>query len=82
VAHSVSSGTDDYFRVRVSAPSGWTTLLDERGAAADRSAAWTSLALDLTPWAGQPIRIQIEAADVGRASLFEAAVDDVRITRD
>jgi aminopeptidase S len=35
----------------------------------------------MADFAGQTIRIVFEAADVDRASLVEAAVDDVRITR-
>jgi hypothetical protein len=35
----------------------------------------------MTPWAGQTVRIVFAAADLGRASTIEAAVDDVRIRR-
>jgi hypothetical protein len=31
-------------------------------------------------FAGQSVRIVVEAADAGTASLVEAAVDDVRVT--
>ena len=37
--------------------------------------------ISMTPWAGQTVRIVFAAADRGRASTVEAAVDDVRIRR-
>ena len=37
--------------------------------------------VNLTAYAGQTVRIVVEAADASTASLVEAAVDDVRITR-
>ena len=35
----------------------------------------------MAPWAGEKVRIVFEAADAGKASTVEAAVDDVRISR-
>jgi hypothetical protein len=35
----------------------------------------------MAPWAGETVRIVFAAADRGRASTVEAAVDDVRIRR-
>jgi hypothetical protein len=43
--------------------------------------AWAAASANLTPFAGQTIRLLIEAADAGTASLVEAGIDDVRITR-
>ena len=43
-------------------------------------AAWQTATVSLNGYAGQSIRIQIEAADMGSGSLLESAVDDVRIT--
>jgi hypothetical protein len=54
-------------------------LLQPGGAAVDLDAVWTVATANLTPYAGQSIRILIEAADASTASLVEAAVDDVRI---
>ena len=36
---------------------------------------------DTDSWQGQTIRLVIEAADAGTASLVEAGIDDVRITQ-
>ena len=43
--------------------------------------AWAAASANLTPFAGQTIRLLIEAADAGTASLVEAGIDDVRITQ-
>jgi hypothetical protein len=53
----------------------------ELGARRDDDAAWRSLRVPMTPWAGQVVRIVIGAADGGNASLVEAAFDDVRVER-
>ena len=37
-------------------------------------------AASLNAWAGQTVRLVVEAADASTASLVEAGVDDVRIT--
>jgi aminopeptidase S len=54
---------------------------EERGAANADDPAWKTVTVSLDRWAGEAIRIVFAAADVGKASLVEAAVDDVRITR-
>jgi aminopeptidase S len=51
------------------------------GAAANLNGAWTSSTVSLDAFAGQTIRIVISAADASTASLVEAGVDDVRVTR-
>ena len=56
-------------------------VLEEKGAANDDDPAWKSASIPMSDFAGQTIRIVFEAADEGKASLVEAAVDDVRITR-
>ena len=45
-------------------------------------AVWTSGTADLSAFAGQTVRLQIEAADASTASLVEAAVDNVTVTRE
>ncbi|GIJ26557.1 hypothetical protein Vqi01_17190 [Micromonospora qiuiae] len=80
LAHGSNSSSADYFRVSVVHSGGTTALLTQAGAASNRNGAWTVSNLNLTPYAGQSIRILVEAADASTASLVEAAVDNVTIT--
>ncbi|MEV6815390.1 M14 family zinc carboxypeptidase [Micromonospora sp. NPDC051296] len=80
LAHGSNSSSADYFRVSVVHNGGTTALLTQAGAASNRNGAWTTSNLNLTPYAGQSIRILVEAADLSTASLVEAAVDNVTIT--
>ncbi|TDD89843.1 M28 family metallopeptidase [Actinomadura rubrisoli] len=80
-AHLNNSGTDDYFRVRVVGPNGSTTVLDQGGSAANRSGAWQTQTANISAYAGQSIRILVEAADGGTGSLVEAGLDNVKITK-
>ena len=65
-------GRDDGIRTLVS---------QELGAANNDLPIWATAHVSMAPWAGETVRIVFEAADLGRASTVEAAVDDVRITR-
>ena len=59
-----------------------STVLDVRGAAANRNGSWNQASVDLSGFAGQTVRIQVEAADASSASsVVEAGVDEVRVTR-
>jgi murein tripeptide amidase MpaA len=77
LAHGSNASSADFFRVRVNG----TTVLNVPGAAVDRDAAWTSATINLDQFAGQTVTIAIDAADLSTASLVEAAVDDVRVSR-
>jgi Zinc carboxypeptidase/Carboxypeptidase regulatory-like domain len=79
LAHGSNSSAADYLRVTVLGPAGSVTVLEELGDAVDDDAVWATASADLSGFAGQAIRILIEAADAGPASLVEAAVDDVRV---
>jgi hypothetical protein len=81
LAHGTNSSTADFFRVRVVVGSALTTVLQELGGTEDDDAVWTTGTVNLSQFAGQTIRILIEAADASTASLVEAGVDDLRITR-
>lgn len=81
LAHGSNSSSADLFRVSVVHSGGTSALFSQAGAAANRNGAWTSGSWSLTGYAGQTVRILIEAADAATASLVEAAVDDVTITR-
>jgi hypothetical protein len=81
LAHGTNSSTADFFRVRIVVGSTVTTVFQELGGTENDDAAFTTATVNLSQFAGQTIRILIEAADASTASLVEAAVDDVRITR-
>ncbi|MDZ5445261.1 M14 family zinc carboxypeptidase [Micromonospora sp. 4G57] len=80
LAHGSNASSADYLRVSVIHNGGTTTLLNSAGAATNRNGSWAVSNLDLTPYAGQSVRIEVEAADAAGASLVEAAVDNVTIT--
>jgi hypothetical protein len=79
-AHGTNSSVDDVFRVRIVGAT-TQTVIQELGSTADDDAAFITQAADISAFAGQTIRILIEASDAAGASLVEAAVDDVLITR-
>jgi len=80
LAHGSNSSSADFLRVYVV---GSTTSLvfEELGAGNDDDAAWATATANISSFAGQTVRIRIEAADASTASLVEAAVDDVVITQ-
>ncbi|HEX6077429.1 MAG TPA: M14 family zinc carboxypeptidase [Micromonosporaceae bacterium] len=81
LAHLNNSSSADYLRVRLVTASGTVTLFQRTGAATNLAASWASATADLTPYQGQTVRILVDAADASTASLVEAAIDDVAITR-
>ncbi|MFG3697920.1 M14 family metallopeptidase [Micromonospora sp. NPDC047620] len=80
LAHGSNASSADYFRVSVVHNGGTTALFTQSGAATNRNGAWAVANANLTPYAGQSVRILVEAADASGASLVEAAVDNVTIT--
>jgi murein tripeptide amidase MpaA len=59
------------------------TVLDVSGTGAKRRPAWRSLVAPLpADLGGRRVAIELEAIDAGEGALVEAAVDQVRITRD
>ena len=81
LAHGTNSSSADFFRVSIVVGSAVTTVFEELGGAEDDDAVFSTATVNLSAFAGQTIRIRIEAADAATASLVEAGVDDVRITR-
>jgi hypothetical protein len=81
LAHGSNSSSADFFRVYV--VTGTSTLVFQSlGAATNRNGVLTASGnLSLNAFAGQTVRLRIEAADASTASLVEAGVDDVRITQ-
>jgi hypothetical protein len=80
LAHGSNATSADYFRVRV-VGSTTSTVLNVPGAAVNRNGAWTPFSANISSFAGQTVRVLIDAADASTASLVEAGVDDVRITQ-
>jgi hypothetical protein len=76
-AHNAKARAADFLRVSVNG----TEVFTQAGFAGNRNAKWTAVSVDLDAYAGQDVRVLIEAADEGAASLIEAAVDDLRIYR-
>ena len=56
-------------------------VYERLGAATNVNGAWASATASLNAFAGQTVRLRIEATDAATASLVEAAVDDLRVTR-
>jgi aminopeptidase S len=81
LAHGSNSSSADFFRVSVVHNGGTTQVFTQTGAGSDRDGAWAVGTWDISAYAGQSVRILIEAADASGASLVEAAVDDVVITQ-
>jgi hypothetical protein len=80
LAHGTNSSSADFLRVRVVGTT-TTTVFEELGAADNDNGAWATASVSLNAFAGQTVRILIEAADASTASLVEAGIDDVRITQ-
>ncbi|MEA2189188.1 MAG: carboxypeptidase [Solirubrobacteraceae bacterium] len=76
MAHGSNSSSADFLRVRVVGSTS-STVFAENGAANNDDAVWESRTVSLNAFAGQTVRIVIEAADAAAASLVEAAVDNV-----
>ncbi|GAA2630035.1 hypothetical protein GCM10010399_72380 [Dactylosporangium fulvum] len=80
LAHLNNATSADFLRVRVVGAT-TTTVFTQAAAASDRAGAWASASVDISSYAGQSVRILVEANDSGTASLVEAGVDDVSIVR-
>jgi hypothetical protein len=74
-AHDASSTSADFLRVSVNG----TAVFTVAGDGTDENATWKLASVNLDAYAGQSVRVLVEAADGAGDSLVEAAVDDVRI---
>jgi len=81
LAHGANASSADFFRVSIVGSSGTTQVFNVNGAAANRNGAWALNSVNISSFAGQSVRILIQAADSSTASLVEAGVDDVSIVR-
>ncbi|MEK6300330.1 MAG: M36 family metallopeptidase [Acidobacteriota bacterium] len=80
LAHGSNATSADFLRVSIVNGTTVTQVFQRLGAAANVNGAFASTSVSLSAFAGQTVRIRIEAADASTASLIEAGVDDVRIT--
>jgi subtilisin family serine protease len=81
LAHLNNATSADFFRVSVVSGGGATQVFQQLGAATNRAGAYAGASVNISAFAGQTIQLRIEAADAATASLIEASVDDVVITR-
>lgn len=81
LGHGANATAEDLLRLRIITGSTATTVWEISGGPSPRDAAWATAEVDLAPFAGQRIRLQFEAADLGTPSLIEAAIDDIRIPK-
>lgn len=80
LGHGSNATSADFLRVSVVGNT--TSVVFQRlGAATDVDAVWGTATASLNSFAGQTVRILIEAADAATASLVEAGIDDVTITQ-
>ncbi|GLZ81998.1 hypothetical protein Afil01_68050 [Actinorhabdospora filicis] len=80
VAHGDNSSADDYLRVSVTSGGTTTQLWQKVGAAAEVAGAWQTATVSLAAYTGQSVTLLVSAADAAGGSLFEAQVDDVKVT--
>ncbi|WP_283133667.1 M4 family metallopeptidase [Rhizohabitans arisaemae] len=81
LAHLNNATSADYFRVRVVAGAVNNVVFQQLGAATNRAGAWATATVNLSAYGGQTIRLVVDTADASTASLIEAGVDNVKITR-
>jgi hypothetical protein len=74
-AHNAKATAADYLRVLVNG----TEVFRAAGVGANRNAVWTPVSVDLDEFAGQSVRVTVEATDGAADSLVEAGIDDVRV---
>lgn len=78
-AHNRRSNAADYLRLSVVEGTSRTLIWSQPGRQRNVNAAWRTRTISLDAFAGRTVRLLFEAADGGRASLVEAAIDDVRV---
>jgi subtilisin family serine protease len=81
LAHLNNASAADFFRVSVVSGGTATQVFNQTGAATNRAGSYAGASVNISQFAGQTIQLRIEAADAATASLIEASVDDVVISR-
>ncbi|MGK4590900.1 metallophosphoesterase [Amycolatopsis sp. w19] len=79
-AHGDNATSADYLRIRVLDGTAPTTVFEKTGSATEVAGVWQNATADLSSFAGRSVRLLVEAADASTASLWESAVDDIRVT--
>ncbi|QXV57616.1 metallophosphoesterase [Amycolatopsis sp. TNS106] len=79
-AHGDNATSADYLRIRVLDGTTSATVFEKLGSATEVAGVWQTATADLSSFAGRSVRLLVEAADASTASLWESAVDDVRVT--
>jgi carboxypeptidase T len=82
-AHSATSTSSDYWRIRIVANGGANAVLYARhGSATDLDGKWVSRTVSIpSSFVGTTAHLVIEAGDIASGNLFEVAVDDVAVMR-
>lgn len=80
-AHGDNSSTADFLRVHVLDGTTKVKVFEKLGTSGVKVAgAWQTATVDLAQFAGHNVKLVVEAADADTVSLWESAVDDVRVT--
>ncbi|EME63435.1 metallophosphoesterase [Amycolatopsis decaplanina] len=79
-AHGDNATSADYLRIRVLDGTTPTTVFEKLGSSTEVAGVWQNATADLSSFAGRAVRLLVEAADASTASLWESAVDDIRVT--
>jgi subtilisin family serine protease len=81
LAHLNNATSADFLRVTVAGDFSSQVVFQEVGAANTDAASYATATADITGFAGQTIRILVQAADAATGSLIEASVDNVVVTQ-
>jgi hypothetical protein len=82
LAHLNNATNADFVRIFVVQANGTANqVFQQLGSAATRPGVWAPASVGLNTFAGQTVRIRIQAADNATGSLIEAGVDDLLITQ-
>jgi hypothetical protein len=79
-AHLDNATAGDLFRVTLIGETAQLTLLEEFGQNSNRAGVWTASATDVSVFAGETVRVLLEAADGGPETRVEAGLDDLSLT--
>ncbi len=78
-AHDAGSSSADFVRLTVIRGTTRTVVWSQSGNDAARAAAWETVDVSLSEFAGTKVRLLFQATDGDTDNLVEAAIDDVRV---